>query len=62
MFVEWSSVDTNVPDMMRGWIYGFVDSNRSDSFDILGIIGCVVMPHNLYLHTGGDIKINPPLA
>lgn len=34
---------------------GFVDVKQQDIFSIAGIIGAVVMPHNLYLHSG-DLK------
>jgi len=43
------------PDMgaiVKGWGYGFVEVTSNDLFAIAGILGAVVMPHNLYLHTG----------
>ncbi len=52
MFIEWGSVNTDTTELFKGWIYGFVDVNADLAYTILGIIGCVVMPHNLYLHTG----------
>lgn len=36
---------------LEGWAYGFVDSQAGDLWSIVGIIGAVVMPHNLYLHS-----------
>eukprot|EP00536_Pseudo-nitzschia_multiseries_P008051 jgi/Psemu1/325037/estExt_fgenesh1_pg.C_1980013 len=38
-------------EIVRGWVYGFVDVTSDDLFTIAGILGAVVMPHNLYLHT-----------
>mmetsp|Transcript_33394 Transcript_33394/g.38003 ORF Transcript_33394/g.38003 Transcript_33394/m.38003 type:complete len:591 (-) Transcript_33394:55-1827(-) len=52
LFVEMSFVKTiNTSQLMKGWIYGFVDVTTDDLFTIAGILGAVVMPHNLYLHT-----------
>ncbi len=59
MFVEWSYVSTDAGELVRGLFYGFVDTERSDAFDVLAIVGCVVMPHNLYLHSGRHIKNQP---
>eukprot|EP00804_Cyclotella_cryptica_P002166 CCRYP_006566-RA/>CCRYP_006566-RA protein AED:0.02 eAED:0.02 QI:1287/0/0.5/1/0/0.5/2/163/490 len=52
LFVELSFVDPDVDQMIKGWVYGFVELSSDDLFAIAGIIGAVVMPHNLYLHTG----------
>merc|ERR1711937_1036262 len=46
-----SIVDPDTPAIIKGWVYGFVDVSSDDLFTIAGIIGAVVMPHNLYLHT-----------
>mmetsp|Transcript_4568 Transcript_4568/g.7001 ORF Transcript_4568/g.7001 Transcript_4568/m.7001 type:complete len:520 (+) Transcript_4568:102-1661(+) len=51
LFVEMDFVNPDVGALMKGWGYGFVDVNSSDIFSIAGILGSVVMPHNLYLHT-----------
>ena len=51
LFVEMSFVDPDTPAIIKGWVYGFVDVSSDDLFTIAGIIGAVVMPHNLYLHT-----------
>ena len=51
LFVEMDFVNPDVPQLLKGWGYGFVDANNSDIFSIAGILGSVVMPHNLYLHT-----------
>jgi len=51
LFVEMSFVEPDKEAILKGWIYGFVDVSTDDLFTIAGIIGAVVMPHNLYLHT-----------
>lgn len=51
LFMEMSVVGTSTNELFRGWAYGFVDVTSKDLFSIVGILGCVVMPHNLYLHT-----------
>ncbi len=51
LFVEMSFVQPDKEAILKGWIYGFVDVTTDDLFTIAGIIGAVVMPHNLYLHT-----------
>ena len=51
LFVEMSFVDADVTKIAEGWLYGFVDVTSNDLFTIAGILGSVVMPHNLYLHT-----------
>lgn len=52
LWVELSVVGVDWSDAMSGWIYGFVQVTTDDIFAITGILGAVVMPHNLYLHTG----------
>eukprot|EP00804_Cyclotella_cryptica_P002140 CCRYP_006563-RA/>CCRYP_006563-RA protein AED:0.04 eAED:0.04 QI:375/1/1/1/0/0.33/3/544/480 len=52
LFVEMSFVNPDTEAIVKGWVYGFVDVTSDDLFAIAGIIGAVVMPHNLYLHTG----------
>lgn len=51
LFVEMSFVQPDKEAIVKGWVYGFVDMSSDDLFTIAGIIGAVVMPHNLYLHT-----------
>ena len=51
LFVEMDFVGADSNALMRGWAYGFVDVSSNDIFAITGILGSVVMPHNLYLHT-----------
>jgi len=51
LFVEMGFVGADVGDIMEGWAVGFKDLRRDDLFAITGVVGAVVMPHNLYLHT-----------
>jgi Mn2+/Fe2+ NRAMP family transporter len=44
-------VNPDVKALTKGWAYGFADVDSSDIFSVAGILGSVVMPHNLYLHT-----------
>ncbi|KAL7476314.1 hypothetical protein ACHAW6_002185 [Cyclotella cf. meneghiniana] len=52
LFIEMSFVEPDMEAMIKGWVYGFVELTSDDLFALAGIIGAVVMPHNLYLHTG----------
>jgi natural resistance-associated macrophage protein len=51
LFVEMSFVGVDTGELFRGWFVGFVDVTSEDVFSITGILGAVVMPHNLYCHT-----------
>jgi len=51
LFVEMDFVGVDGSELMQGWIYGFTTVSQQDIFAITGIVGAVVMPHNLYLHT-----------
>lgn len=51
LFVEMSFVNVDGKALMKGWVYGFTEISSSDLFSLTGILGSVVMPHNLYLHT-----------
>mmetsp|Transcript_21641 Transcript_21641/g.47058 ORF Transcript_21641/g.47058 Transcript_21641/m.47058 type:complete len:555 (+) Transcript_21641:220-1884(+) len=51
LWVEMDFVGPDTSELLRGWAFGFVDMTKSDMFPLAGIIGSVVMPHNLYLHT-----------
>ena len=51
LWVEMSVVGPDMGELMKGWAIGFVDVTSQDLFRIAGILGAVVMPHNLYLHT-----------
>ena len=52
IFVELDHIGADSNAVMRGWTIGVFDLGREDMFSILGVIGAVVMPHNLYLHSG----------
>jgi len=60
LFVELGFIHPDVKSMVEGWVYGFVDVQASDIFAMVGILGAVCMPHNLYLHSGTcqERKIN----
>ncbi len=51
LWMEMAVVGPHTGDLIKGWVYGFVDVTSQDIFSIAGILGSVVMPHNLYLHT-----------
>lgn len=51
LFVEMNFVGVSTSEMFRGWAFGIADFTRKDIFSITGVVGSVVMPHNLYLHT-----------
>lgn len=51
IFVEWGLVGSNAAEIMKGWFTGYTNPEGRDLWAICGIVGAVVMPHNLYLHT-----------
>ncbi|KAL3823308.1 hypothetical protein ACHAXA_010443 [Cyclostephanos tholiformis] len=51
LWVEMSYVGPDYSEMFKGWAIGFTETTNSDIFSLAGILGSVVMPHNLYLHT-----------
>ena len=51
LFAEMALVGANGPELIEGWVYGFIHVTSEDIFTITGVLGAVVMPHNLYLHT-----------
>ena len=51
LFAEMALVGANMPELIEGWVYGFIHVTSDDIFSITGVLGAVVMPHNLYLHT-----------
>jgi len=51
LWIEQSEVPQRASAFMEGWVYGFALEGGGDVFAIIGVIGAVVMPHNLYLHT-----------
>lgn len=52
VFAEMALVGTNPRLLIEGWAYGFVHVTGDHIFEITGVLGAVVMPHNLYLHSG----------
>lgn len=52
LWIEMDFVGFETKEMIEGWSVGFLDtSHGSQLFSVITIIGSVVMPHNLYLHT-----------
>jgi len=51
LFIESWFVGVNSGDLMKGLTIDAVHTKSSDLFAVTGILGAVVMPHNLYLHT-----------
>jgi natural resistance-associated macrophage protein 2 len=51
LWFEMAFVSPHGKDLVEGWLYGFVNVKSDDLFSIAGILGSVVMPHNLYLHS-----------
>jgi NRAMP (natural resistance-associated macrophage protein)-like metal ion transporter len=51
LFVEMAFVGVDVQKLMRGWTTDIVYVKKEDLFAITGILGAVVMPHNIYLLT-----------
>merc|ERR1719491_1955974 len=49
-------VKPNVGELLKGWTVGFIEVTKQDMFSIAGILGAVVMPHNLFLHTAAVQK------
>ena len=51
LFAEMDMVNPNTKELVDGWLFGFRNFTENDMFAITGVVGAVVMPHNLYLHT-----------
>jgi NRAMP (natural resistance-associated macrophage protein)-like metal ion transporter len=51
LFVEMSFVGVHWRRLMEGWTIDVLETKQSDLFAVTGILGAVVMPHNLYLHS-----------
>jgi len=51
LFLEMAMIGVDRNELLTGWTVGFLDTTSADLFSVTGIVGCVVMPHNLYLHT-----------
>jgi len=56
IFIEWGLVDSEPAKAIEGLVYGFVEKDGRNLWLITGIIGAVVMPHNLYLHTASVLS------
>merc|ERR1712048_1338731 len=52
LFVEWGMSPTDSVAFAKGAFLPLLPLNASAVQSIIGIIGAVVMPHNLYLHSG----------
>ena len=51
LFIEMDFVGVNGKELVEGWAFGFKNLTSKDFFSITGVVGAVVMPHNLYLHS-----------
>ena len=51
LLLEMNMIGVDRNELIKGWTVGFLDTTSADLFSVTGIVGCVVMPHNLYLHT-----------
>jgi len=51
LFVEMGFTHPNLGEIMRGWTIGFVDLKGKQATAITGLLGSIVAPHNLYLHS-----------
>ena len=51
LFIEMDFVGISTSEMLHGWAFGAADLGKNDIFAVTGVVGAVVMPHNLYLHT-----------
>jgi len=52
LFVEWDMSPTNSTDFLKGAFLPILPMTPGAIQSIIQIIGAVVMPHNLYLHSG----------
>jgi natural resistance-associated macrophage protein 2 len=59
LFVELGVVKPNTRDLIHGWTIGFVNLTKDDIFAMTGVVGSVVMPHNLYLHSASCLYSRP---
>jgi len=48
--INWGEVQTNTGEFMFGWVVPEVAATAL--LQAVGIVGAVIMPHNLYLHSG----------
>jgi len=49
-FVNWGETKIEVADLARGWVLPTIRSYAITQ--VVGTVGAVIMPHNLYLHSG----------
>lgn len=56
VFIEWGLVGSDAEAAIKGLVYGFVSPEGHGLWTIVGIVGAVVMPHNLYLHTASVLS------
>merc|ERR1719356_1819934 len=52
LFIEWEMSPTNPELFLKGAFLPLLPMRASAVQSVIGIIGAVVMPHNLYLHSG----------
>jgi len=52
LFVEWDMAPTNSEAFLKGAFLPLLPMDAGAIQSIIGILGAVVMPHNLYLHSG----------
>merc|ERR1712134_108972 len=62
LFVEWDMSPTNSEDFLKGAFLPILPMTPGAIQSIIQIIGAVVMPHNLYLHSGAlEARRCPPV-
>merc|ERR1712134_8876 len=62
LFVEWDMSPTNSEDLLKGAFLPILPMTPGAIQSIIQIIGAVVMPHNLYLHSGAlETRRCPPV-
>ncbi|GMH67066.1 hypothetical protein TL16_g04585 [Triparma laevis f. inornata] len=49
-FINWGEVDVDGSELAQGWFIPYVQSYAI--MQAVGTLGAVIMPHNLYLHSG----------
>ncbi len=54
LFIAWGMVGTDFVALVKGATTDIIHTEPDDTFEIIGMLGAVVMPHNLYLYTGED--------
>ena len=56
LWIQVGIIGFDVKEFFEGWVYGFLKPGGHDLLSITGIVGSVVMPHNLYLHTASVLS------